>query len=127
MHACTHSGFHHWHPPRLPLPSNFNWHITHLLALCHYHHSSPINSKLIFHGKPCQNRHAFEIFSFFVHWACTHTTCTTHPLCHHLGQLLAHLCTPLCTLVCPQSTLHAPSTHPCALICTPFSGLVTHI
>src|SRR5258708_17018673 len=28
---------------------------THLLALCHYHHSSPINSKSIFRSKPCQN------------------------------------------------------------------------
>src|SRR6266436_4232383 len=90
---------------------------THLLALCHYHHSSPIDSKLIFRSKHCQNRHAFENFQLFMHWACTHTTHTTCPLCCHLGQLPACLCTPLHTLACPQCTLHAPSTHPCAPFC----------
>ncbi len=64
---------------------------THLLALGHYHHSSPIDSKSIFCGKPCQNRHTFENFRFFVHWACTHTTCTTCPLFCHLGRPPMHL------------------------------------
>src|SRR5258708_37687176 len=100
---------------------------THLLALCHYHHSSPIDSKLIFCSKPCQNRHAFENFRFFMHWACTHTTRTTRPLCCHLGRLLVCLCVPLCTLVHPQCTFHAPSTHPCTPFCAPFSRLVTLI
>src|SRR5258705_7158181 len=67
-----------------------------------------IDSKSIFCGKPCQNGHAFEIFRFFMHWACTHTTHTTCPLCHHLGQLLACLCAPLCALSAPS--VHLPHT-----------------
>src|SRR5258708_1174872 len=82
-----------------------------------------INSKSIFCGKPCQNRHAFEIFRFFVHWACTHTTCTTCPLCHHLGQLLACLFAPLCTLACPHSTFCPPPPHPSPPFHTPSSRL----
>src|SRR5258708_19610224 len=77
---------------------------THLLALCHYHHSSPINSKSIFHSKPCQNRHTFENFRFFMHWACTHYAITWGNYFH----AFAHLSTPLHALSAPS--MHLPHT-----------------
>src|SRR5260221_1254073 len=70
-----------------------------------------INSKSIFRSKPCQNRHTFEIFRFFMHWACTHTTCTTHHYAVAWGDYLhafVHLCTPLRALSAPS--VHLPHT-----------------
>src|SRR5258708_29376354 len=51
-----------------------------------------IDSKSIFCGKPCQNRHAFEIFNLF----------TVGPHLYHLPIMLSPrvtTCTLLCTLV----------------------------
>src|SRR5258707_15809030 len=47
-------------------PNSFGIPPTHPLALCHYHHPSLINTKSIFHGNPCQNRHTSDFFFFFL-------------------------------------------------------------
>ncbi len=48
----------------------------------------------------------FSNFHSLVHWACTHTTCSTCPPLHCLGRLFAHTHTPLCTFCAPSCTLH---------------------
>src|SRR5258708_5080925 len=56
-----------------------------------------------------------RVFStFFVHWACTHHTCSTRPLCPGFGPICAPFCAPLRTLCAPSvHLLHTPVQYSC--------------
>src|SRR6266436_160313 len=132
-HVCTRSGFHH--PPGLPLAPKLTWHTPHpspgLVPL----HPSPIDSKSIFRGKPCQNRHTFENSRIFTP-LCTGPALTPPaPPAHyavawgdylrtlaHPSAPFVHLCTPCTPLVhyCAPFRTHS---HTLAHLRTPFLHL----
>src|SRR5258708_18190789 len=102
-------------------PNSFGTPPTHLLALCHHPHILLNRFHIHFLQLALSKQACIRKISNFhslVHWACTHTTHSTRPLLHHLGQLFVHTHAPLCTFcamlhtfLCTLHTFSAPSVH----------------
>src|SRR5260221_6801379 len=111
----------HHHPGCHCPPNSTGTPPTHPLALCHYHHPSPIDSKSTFCSKPYQtgmfSKNFDVFFSIFLHSACTHQTRTNRPLCPGSGSTCTPFRAPPCSLCTPSAhlphTFCAPSVHPC--------------
>src|SRR5258708_17589934 len=104
MRACPPVPVLHHHPGCHCPPNSTGTPPTHPLALCHYHYPSPIDSKSTFCSKPYQtgmfSKNFDVFFSISLHWACTHHTRTTRPICPGSGPTCAPFCAPPCSLSC---------------------------
>src|SRR5258708_7231706 len=110
----------HWPPNSLGTPP------IHPLALCHFPNPPPIDSKSIFRGKPCQNRHTFENLRIFTPGCTGHAPIPPTPPAHHSvawGDYLRTCAHPSA----PSVHLSAPSVHLSALCVHPSAPSVPHM